>query len=374
MMKKLSIRLRLTMLSILLLTTCCVGLTIILNLSAYHMADVIEAAPTIPSTQINPQVGLPSEFEIEQINLSERSQMARDMFLHQSIIYMTLVVAVGGSLTYYLSGKALKPLQELSSQMKNRTVHNLSEDLPMPQSSDEIADLTYSFNEMSSKLDEAFAMQKRFSQSAAHELRTPLTVLKTKVEVFKKKKEHTSEEYDKLLSVILTQTNRLAGVVKDLLDLTHMDVLACNEKVELKSILTDVVEELSCLAKEKNIVLTIRGNEQSVSGSPSLLHRAFYNLVENAIKYNVEGGAVDISIDSLFERGIVTVTDTGIGVPEELHELIFEPFFRVDKSRSRKMGGTGLGLANVKAIIDKHHGAIDILKSPTGGTIFKITI
>ncbi|WP_154698274.1 HAMP domain-containing protein, partial [Clostridium botulinum] len=192
MLEKIPIRIRLTVLSVLLLTICCIGLTIILNISAYHMADVIESTPTVPSTQFDPDKGFPIELKTEELALSETSQVARSTFLYQSIFYSILVVAVGAGLTYYISGKVLKPLQELSSQMKNRTVHNLSEGLPMPNSGDEIADLTLSFNQMSSKLDEAFAMQKRFSQSAAHELRTPLTVLKTKVEVFKKKKDHTA--------------------------------------------------------------------------------------------------------------------------------------------------------------------------------------
>lgn len=377
MLKKMPIRLRLTVLSILLLTTCCVGLTVILNLSANHMADVIESIPIMPATQVTPNAE-PTEqtlaLGVTELNPPDGTQMARDNFLHQSILYMLLVVALGGGLTYYISGKALKPLQELSSQMKNRTVHNLSEDLPIPEGHDEIADLTYSFNEMSGKLNEAFAMQKRFSQSAAHELRTPLTVLKTKVDVFKKKKEHTPEEYDKVLSIIATHTNRLSDLVKNLLNLTNMDALPCNEAIKLKKMLADVSEELSDLTKDKNVTVTLCGEEQTVFGNHSLLHRAFYNLIENAIKYNTENGKVQILITSALDRCTVRIADTGIGVPDELWELIFEPFFRVDKSRSREMGGTGLGLSTVKSIVDKHHGQITILENPAGGTVFEITL
>lgn len=379
MLKKMPLRLRLTVLSILLLTLCCAGLTIILNFSANRMANVIEATALTPAHPIAPNTD-PAAYNpaISMVPLTSsensKAQIARTQFLYQSIFYMMLVVAVGGGLTYYLSGKALTPLQELSSQMKNRTVHNLSEDVKVPESHDEIAELTYSFNEMSKKLDESFAMQKRFSQSAAHELRTPLTVLKTKVDVFKKKKEHTAQEYDDLLSVITTHTNRLSHLVKDLLNLSNMDALEYNEQVEIKSLVTDVSEELSCLSKSKNITLTVTGEERTVHGNKSLLHRAFYNLVENAIKYNLEDGHVDIKIAYTENHSIITIADTGIGIPDEMRELVFEPFFRVDKSRSRQMGGAGLGLSTVKAIVDKHHGKITISENTTGGTTFKVIL
>lgn len=377
MLKKLSLRTRLTALSILALTTCCIGLTIILNLSAFRMADVIEAIPIMPAHEISndataiEQAPLPSETSMTP---SEGSQMARTRFLYQSIVYMVLIVTIGGGLTYYITGKSLTSLRILSYQMKNRTVHNLSEDLPVPETHDEIADLTLSFNQMSSKLEESFAMQKRFSQSAAHELRTPLTVLRTKVDVFKKKKEHTSEEYDNLLSVITTHTNRLSELVKDLLDLTNMDELNYDEQIELRSLLQDVVEELIPLTKDKNISININDTLKSIAGNKSLLHRAFYNLVENAIKYNIKNGTVDISIGDLEDHALVTITDTGIGIPKELEELIFEPFFRVDKSRSRQMGGAGLGLSTVKTIIERHNGVIFVSENEIVGSRFTIQL
>lgn len=365
MLRNIPIRLRLTGLSMILLTLCCVGLTIILNVSANRMADVIEADILKPSIQLDDKL---NEEDMNIRSLIPVSQGARDTFLHQSILYVILIVAFGGGMTYYLSGKALEPLNALSIQMKNRSVHNLSEELPMPQSQDEIADLTCAFNHMSVKLDNAFAMQKRFSQSAAHELRTPLTVLKTKVEVFNKKSNHTREEYDQLLSTIIIHTNRLSEVVKNLLNLTNMDALPLNEEIELRSLLMNVSEELVDLAKSKNIGITILGEECIRGGNYTLLHRAFYNLVENAIKYNVENGAVQIRI----KDKEVTITDTGIGVSSELHSLIFEPFFRVDKSRSRQMGGAGLGLAMVKAIVEQHQAQISVSDNPKGGTIFKV--
>lgn len=378
MLKKISLRVRLTVLSIILLTLCCIGLTAVLNLSANRMANMIEATPITPSFEIGSDKALitAKSFAIgmSPVHLSDTSKSARQLFLYQSIASVIIIAVAGGGLTYIITGKALQPLQELSSQMKNRTVHNLSEKLPLPESHDEIADLTIAFNDMSGKLDEAFITQKRFSQSAAHELRTPLTVLKTKVDVFKKKSSHTAEEYDKLLYVITRQTNRLSDLVKDLLDLTNMDALDCEENIEIKSMLIDVSEELSCLAKDKNISVAVIGSSQTILGNQNLLRRAFYNLVENAIKYNVDNGKIEIAICPSIENVSVTVSDTGIGIPPELEKHIFEPFFRVDSSRSRQIGGAGLGLTTVKTIIDKHKGKIDVLKNSEGGTAFTITL
>ena len=377
MLKKMPIRMRLTILSILLLTLCCMGLTIILNISANRMADVIEAAPILPSTNVGETPTMNSEVtDISMLSLtpSKSSQAARQDFLGQSILYMVVIVIVGGGLTYVISGRALRPLQELSSQMKNKTVHNLSEELELPPTKDEIADLTRSFNEMSKKLDEAFSMQKRFSQSAAHELRTPLAVLKTKVDVFKKKPSHTPEEYDHLLTVIGTHTDRLSHLVKDLLDLTSTDALEYDETVVLKPLLLEIIDELSPLTVSKKINVTIHGAELTVQGNKSLLHRAFYNLIENAIKYNLDNGSVDITLALKDGCRVVTIADSGIGIPQDMRDLIFEPFFRVDKSRSRQMGGAGLGLSMVKSIIDQHHGEITVTESKSCGSCFQITL
>lgn len=372
-MKKISIRMRLTLLSVLLLTVCCTGLTIILNFSANRMADVLEAVPLTPAKEVSEKAEELS-FPLIPIDSSKTSQAARNQFQYQSIFYMAVVIVVGGGLTYYLTGTSLKPLQILSSQMKNRTVHNLSDELKVPESADEIADLTISFNQMSKKLDEAFVMQRQFSQNAAHELRTPLAVLKTKVDVFKKKQEHTKEEYDKLLSVLTAHTDRLSELVKELLDLTNMDEISCEEHIELKQLVLDVVKELEPFSIKKKIDILVEGEKTSVLGNRNLLHRVFYNLVENAIKYNIEKGAVKIFVLEEGQQGLVVIEDTGIGIPDEMKSLIFQPFFRVDKSRSRQMGGAGLGLAIVKAIIEKHYGQINVLPNPEGGTIFRVLV
>lgn len=373
MLKKVPIKLRLTILSMLLLTICCVSLTLILNFSANQMANTIEATPVFPAAEKD-GYDLPAKSDSAAMETTPAetadSQQARTLFLYQSIAYMAAVVLVGGGLTYYISGKALQPLYDFNHQIKKRTEHNLSEQLPVPESHDEIADLTCSFNEMSSKLNEAFTAQKRFAQSAAHELRTPLTVLKTKIDVFGKKPVHTAEEYDKLLGVITRHTDRLSDLVKDLLELTNIDALDYSEKIKIKIMLTDISKELCGLTKDKNIAIAICGEEQTVYGNKNLLHRAFYNLIENAIKYNTPNGQIRVLLSNNAGHTVITIADTGIGIPVELHPHIFEPFFRVDKSRSRQMGGAGLGLATVKSIIDKHGGEITVSDNIDGGTIF----
>lgn len=377
MLKKVPIKLRLTILSMLLLTICCIILTLILNFSANQMANIIEATPVLPAAEAG-EDGLSVESSSITMEATPaqaaNSQQARLQFLYQSMAYMAAVVLAGGGLTYCISEKALQPLYELNRQMKKRTEHNLSEHLPIPESHDEIAELTCSFNEMSCKLEEAFEVQKRFAQSAAHELRTPLTVLKTKIDVFGKKPTHSAEEYDKLLSVITKHTDRLSDLIKDLLELTNIDALDCSDRIAVKTMLTDISKELYHLTMDKNIVITIHGEEQTVYGSKSLLHRAFYNLIENAIKYNVPNGQIEIFLSIDESHAVITIADTGIGIPTDLQKHIFEPFFRVDKSRSRQMGGAGLGLATVKSIIEKHYGEVTVSDNTGGGTVFKIVL
>ena len=229
MIKKVPIRIRLTILSMILLTICCIGLTIILNLSANKMADVIEAVPVEPALNINNN----ANYNIPAIIApSITARAAREEFKAESILYMVLIICTGGILTYYLSGRALKPLNELNSQIKNINVHNLSEDIKLPEAKDEICDITASFNEMTHKLNDSFLMQKRFSQNAAHELRTPLTVLKTKLDVFKKKNTHTADDYNSLVEVISTHTDRLSSLVKSDIDLNENNYINnCGQNV-----------------------------------------------------------------------------------------------------------------------------------------------
>lgn len=371
MIKKVSIKIRLTILSMILLTICCIGLTIILNLSANKMADVIEATPVGPAIDINnnanyntPAIAYPSM----------TAQTARKDFKSESILYMVLIICTGGILTYYLSGKALKPLNELNSQIKNININNLSEDIKLPKTKDEIYYITSSFNEMTHKLNDLFLIQKRFSQNAAHELRTPLTVIKTKLDVFNKKKTHTEDEYNSLVEVISAHTDRLSSLIKNLLDFTNMNDLSFDEDISLYTLINSIKNDLDSLANDKLIDINIKGENISIFGNHDLLYRAFYNVIENALKYNKKSGRVDIEIVPYNDRAVLKISDSGIGIPNDMKKDIFEPFFRVDKSRSRQIGGTGLGLSIVKSIIEKHNGTITVADNKTVGTTFTITI
>lgn len=376
MLKKIPLRLRLTLVSVGLLLACCLGLTLVLNLSANQMADVIEAIPIVPARSVGELSSLPeNSFPAGTAAVpASPAQEARREFLDQSVLWMLAVVAAGGALTWFITGRAMEPLRELSSQMRNRTVHNLSEELPVPESRDEVASLTASFNEMTGKLDEAFAMQRRFAQSAAHELRTPLAVLRTKLDVFRKKKDRTRQEYDALLDAAGVQVDRLSALVKDLLDLTGTEALECGEEVKLDLLLAEVAAELSEQAGERQITVDCACPPLTVPGNRGLLRRVFSNLAENSIRYNVPGGRVSITAEAEPEQVCVRVADTGIGIPPQQRERIFEPFYRVDKSRSRQMGGAGLGLATVKSILEKHGGSIGVSERPGGGSVFTVRL
>ncbi|MGE7021610.1 sensor histidine kinase [Solibacillus cecembensis] len=378
MFKKMPIRLRLTAMMVLLLTICCVGLTVILNFSAGIMATRIDAVAVMPALEVGEKPRVNSNIQSPPTHAmmttpSEGAQQAKTAFRLESVIYLLLIIVCGGALTYYVSGKVLKPLDTLNSQIKNRTVHNLAETMDIPPTNDEIAELTHSFNEMTDKLNDAFMMQSRFTANAAHELRTPLAVLKTKVDVFKKKHVHSTDEYDALITVFEKQIQRLSELVIALLEMTNMNDEFEHEPICLKDVLQEMISELTPIANEKDVQLYLDCDNSIVYGNPNLLYRTFYNLVENGINYNIAGGNVKIEVKSNDKQIIVAIKDTGIGIPDELKKTIFEPFYRVDTSRSRETGGVGLGLSIVQSILKKHNGMIAVTDNENGGTCFELT-
>ncbi|MDU4939326.1 MAG: HAMP domain-containing sensor histidine kinase [Clostridium sp.] len=378
MFKNISLRMKLTIINITLLTVCCVGLTIILNFSAYKMANVIDASILTPSNEATPNEQVQPETFLYNKNFnnsipSQSAESAKIAFKFQSIMYMLLIIIAGGFLTNYISKKVLYPLDLLNKKIKSRNVNNLSEEIKIPNTKDEIAELTESFNEMTNKLNSAFMMQRNFSANAAHELRTPLTVLQTKIDVFKMKKSHTLDEYDSLITVIERHTKRLSELVKNLLNITNLTEDMTSKPINLKIILQDIINELSYIAEQRNIKLSLNCSDTIYFGSMDLLYRAFYNIIENGIKYNVDNGEVIINVHSDNNNVIIEISDTGIGIPEDMKESIFEPFYRVDKSRSRKIGGAGLGLSIVDSIIKKYNGEITINNNGNGST-FKVVL
>lgn len=377
MLKKLSIRWRLTILSALLLTFCSVSLTIVLNVSAFLLADNIEAAvPTMPAIELLPTQGEkePAEVIIPSIPLEDMRE-AKLGFSVQSMMYMLFVIFGGSALTYYLAGKALKPLDRLSNQVKNLTVLNLSEALQVPPTKDEIAELTQHFNEMTDKLNQAFMSQKRFSANAAHELRTPLAVLQTKVDVFKKRSDHSSDEYDALINVFEKQIDRLRSLVGDLLDMSNRQEDIEKTSICLSDIFVEIITELSDIAKNKDVTFKLHCESSTILGNVDLLYRAFYNLIENGIKYNIRGGHVVIEAENIANGHVqIVIKNSGTSIPDSMKKDIFEPFYRVDKSRSREIGGIGLGLSIANSIIKKHDGTITVYDNDLNETCFKIII
>lgn len=374
MLKRISLRWRLTILTSLLIAFCCTCLNLLLSFSAYRMANSIEAIPMQPAQNIDELQPETSVSPMAPSSLAETAQQAKDDYFYESLFFTVIAMLVGGFFTYYVSGKALEPVKALNEQVKNVNIHNLNESLDIPCTNDEIAELTASFNDMTEKLDRAFSIQKRFSADAAHELRTPLTVMQTKLDVFRKKEHHTLEEYNALLTAFQKQLGRLRSLVTELLDIANMEGDWNMQEISLLEILEDVSTDLSSVAKEKNIIISLSGKEGRIRGNSSLLYRAFYNLVENGIKYNAPGGRVAIELAEKKDIVIISVSDTGNGIPESMKHQIFEPFFRVDKSRSREMGGVGLGLSMVDAIIKKHSGTVVVTDQEGGGSRFTVTL
>lgn len=370
MKRSLSLRLRVTLVCGVQLAACCLLLTLSHNYYAYEMADAIEAIPIQPAQTVGPGSSTP----IQPLSLAQAALPARQTFRTQSLVAMGVIVAAGCGMVYWLTGKALSPLRRLDRQIRSRTAADLDRPLPVPSSGDEVAGLTVSFNQMSQNLSQAFARQKRFSQCAAHELRTPLAVLKTRIALFRKKGLCGAAETAALLDVLEEHTNRLSDLVGDLLALTNMDELERDEPIDLARLLARTVDVLEALAAEQGIRIQLQAEPGIVPGNATLLERAFSNLVENAIKYNRPSGTVTIRAarrDQLFR---VEVADQGSGIPQELREQIFEPFFRVDKSRSRQLGGAGLGLPLVRAIAELHGGAVWAEEAPGGGSCFIVTL
>lgn len=370
--KMLSLRTRITLLSMGLLALCCVVLTFALNLSAARMTESFSAL-TLAST-ITPEQTYPAMHLEEPVMEAVPVEAARADFRQESVVYMVLIVAGGGLLVYLFTGRALRPLEQLADAMQQRTVQNLAQELPVPSGQDEVAQLTEAFNQMSRTLAQAFENQRRFAQNAAHELRTPLAVMQTRIEVFGMKPERTRQEYDSLLETVASNTHRLSLTVQDLLQLADMQSPACTERVELDALARDVVSQLSGPAQVAGVQVECTGDSCAVQGSRRLLERALYNLVENAIRYNHPGGAVTVRLLRQEDACVLQVADTGPGIPPDAQSRIFEPFYRVDKSRSRALGGAGLGLALVREIAQLHGGTVEVESAPGQGSVFLLRI
>lgn len=376
MLKKMSISSRITIMVLLILTICTICLTIIINSAANYM--VTEAV------EIKPAMKFPSE---QNINLSKEAvessevidetniKKLKDEFYLKSILGMIAIIAIGGILCNYMIKKALNPLAELNKQIQDMNITNLAKEIEVPKYKDEVTQLTESFNTMTDKLNSEFTFQSQFSANVAHELRTPLTVLKTKINVFNKKEEHSQEEYKELLTTLEKQITRLSEIIQNLLEINSTEMIIEKEMVNFSDIMNEIIADLSNVSQSKNITFITEYNDIEVYGNIDLLYRAFYNLIENSIKYNNENGSVKILSKEYDDKNIIIkIIDTGIGIPEESKMDIFKPFYRVEQSRSREIGGAGLGLSIVKNIIKKHNGEIIVSSNEPKGCIFSILL
>ena len=275
---------------------------------------------------------------------------------------------------YFIVGYALRPLRQFTKQIEDIQAKNLQQSV-LPQSkSVEIVRLTSAFNRLLKRLGDTFLAQRQFSASAAHELRTPLAVMRTRFEVFDKNKNPNLLEYKETISMARTQIDRLSHVIDILLEMTELQSAEKNDNISLSELVEEVICDLVAVGENKGITLSQNKGEAEVTGSDTLIYRAIYNLIENAIKYNKDGGEVSVSVEEHNEFAKVIIADTGPGIAKEDWERIFEPFFRVDKSRSRSMGGAGLGLALVKEIAIQHGGDVRVASSSENGTKIELSL
>lgn len=367
-----SLRLRITLLCALLLTLCCAALAVTSNLSAIQLADTITAVPlepaqTVPSTVIDGQPSLiaPAAPAIQQ---------AQRIFHTQSLLATAAILAMGLLLIYLLVGHALAPLKDLNTQIQHRTAKDLDRPLSIPDRGDEVTQLAQSFQELSQRLSRAFVMQRSFSQNAAHEFRTPLAVLKTRIGLFRKKQDFAPQATGNFLDILEGEVDRLSSMVDSLLKLTNLEQVPRTDQVELRELLHQVAEDMSPLASNKGSVLLVDSAPGTITGSRELLRRALFNLVENAVKYGPEGGQVRLCAELDGTDIVISVADQGPCIPPELRERVFEPFFRVDTARSRELGGTGLGLALVRAIAEVHGGSVWVEEHQAGGNRFVLRL
>lgn len=390
-----SLQLKLTLLLSLLMIVSCVLMYFFISHSAVSGMDGLQNY----MIKVDPQDGdSPITFNVDPKALfpqfEQEIQETKEDFLLRSVIATTIIILLSSVCTYFLTKKTLTPLQKLTSEVSQIQAQNLSTQLAVPNSKDEIAQLTSSFNEMLARLDNAFSTQKQFSANAAHELRTPLAVLQTNLEVFEKKQEPEMVEYQQLFTMIKEQTARLSQLVGTLLDMTNLKSVPRTDHVSLEELVDEVFCDLDPVAEKAGISIhfddsssqdwhtdvhtpdasALNNNIRNITGSYVLLYRAVYNLVENAIKYNRPNGSVTVSVKEKNGQAMILVKDTGIGISPENQKKIFDPFFRVDKSRSRAMGGAGLGLALVDSIAREHGGSVQVLESNEKGSIIALML
>lgn len=374
-MKKLTLQWRITILSALVLLVCTAVLTYMAIYNAegsFQEIAEMKAVTVIPSTSA--EVPLQEDMTIAVPVIP--AQRIKTQFNIKSILWCILFSTLGTVTVYILAGSALRPLRELSRRVETIDENTLSKRLPEPVSKDEVSRLTDSFNEMLSRLEDAFIRQKRFTANAAHELKTPLAVLKTGAQVLTADKGASIDDYQENMTMTLANIERLTKIVNDLLLLSSASefVDENREEVLLEALFDAITSELAPLLDARSVTCHIQCSEYSVYGNPSLLYRIFYNLIENACKYGCVGGMIRLTARQEADRTEICVRDDGPGIPEAHLPYLFDAFYRVDKSRSRESGGSGLGLSIVKTMVEACGGTVSVESGKGRGTCFTVTL
>ena len=377
MKKHLSLRWKLTLMTAFMVVTACLAISFFISRSAILYMDEIgnSAIAILPNTDI------PTTTTDElQVVLNPKSVVADTVkntqieFWIKSLAITLIITLTVSFLMYLIVGYALYPLRELTLQIEDIQAKNLKEPILSKSNSTEIERLTLAFNRLLLRLEETFATQRQFSANAAHELRTPLAVMSTKFEVFEKNKNPDEADYKEAIGMARSQTDRLSHVIDILLEMTELQSAPKSDSISLSEITEEVICDLVAVAEKKSISLVQDDGDARLTGSDTLVYRAIYNLIENAIKYNKEDGKVSVAITEDENFAKVIITDTGSGIAKEDWDKIFEPFFRIDKSRSRSMGGAGLGLALVKEIAVRHGGDVKVIKSSNKGSSIELSL
>lgn len=379
-MKKMSLQWRLTIITTLLIAMICGSLTIFIYKNGVYYIDSLQNtvdAKSEDNNEKNPDeiyISIPDEeWNNFAKNFSIQVYNNKADYKKSSLLFSTLLSLLGGVITFFISGHALKPLCDFSKKIEEVQAQNLSDSRIEENKFSELNQLSVSYNKMLERLSEAFKLQRQFTANAAHELRTPLAVMQLQIDLYNSSKHPNNDtSAQQTISMITEQTERLSKMVRTLLDMSELQTIARDEEIAISALVEEVLADLEPLAQEKGINLIEKCDNVLLMGSDILIYRLVYNLVENAIKYNFSGGTVTVNATQQNSQLHLTVEDTGNGIPEELKERIFEPFFRLDKSRSRGLGGVGLGLALVREIVRVHNGSILVKNNANSGTTFEV--
>ena len=386
-MKKISLQWRLTCIITLYIALVCGCLTLLVYKNGIYYIDSLQETVDARGDDVGERVGDGDTDDSDQIYISipedNWDEFAKDFsvqvynnkadYKKNSLILSVVLALLGGVATYFISGHALRPIREFSEKIEEVQAQNLADSRIGENRVKELNQLSISYNKMLERLADAFEIQRQFTANAAHELRTPLSVMQVQLDLYNSAP-HPGSDGDTLqtIKMVTEQNGRLSKMVKTLLDMSELQTVGRDETIAVADLVDEVLVDLEPLAQEKEIKLVGNCKDITMIGSDILIYRMVYNLVENGIKYNHFGGQVTVTAYRKEKNICLSVEDTGSGIPDELKERVFEPFFRVDKSRSRELGGVGLGLALVREIVRVHDGSITVQSGPSGGTVFDV--